>query len=46
MKVGIITTPFISEEISKDEFVPVNDKRPWIKTIKNEMSVADDISIT
>lgn len=53
MKIGIILSPFISQEISKSELVPIDDNRPWLQNVENnyvikndnQQFVSDDVSI-
>lgn len=53
MQVGIIITPFISDEIQKDELVQITKDRPWLQNVhfshKVSMNgieyVSDDVSI-
>lgn len=53
MKVGIIVTPFPSEEIWKRETIPIDERRPWLRNVmphhrirvKDMDHVSDDIAI-
>lgn len=53
MRIGIIRTPFLSDEVWKKELIEVNDDRPWLNDIPHEYCVqlkgsyytSDDISI-
>ena len=53
MKIGLIITPYKEDEKEKDEYVPIDSSRPWLKNVdeefiihhKNKQYVADDIAI-
>jgi len=53
MIVGFIITPFVSDEVSKNELVEITDTRPWLSSVPSKFMVqigdkkyvGDDISI-
>lgn len=53
MKIGIICTPYLSEEVWKEELVPIDPSRPWLRELpekyvlksRGKLYTTDDISI-
>lgn len=44
MRIGILITPSMSSEQTKNELIPINDRRPWLHGLPDKYIILDDDS--
>ena len=42
MRIGILITPSMSSEQTKNELIPVTDRRPWLRGVPDKYIIIDD----